>query len=143
MDKSNILFMSRYSPKCKELLNLMQKTETDFSDLEIIYLDNELTRNRLLNNDKLNISHVPTLIVNDGGVLMKIDPDNVFKWFEKFLKTTDIIVDNSPIPLTDNATANALANEKPSARTIAKTTLEDKIKLMEKERENGLFPIRR
>ena len=74
-----VLFWSKYSNNCKKLLELMN--EHNFN-IENVCVDNKDIRNRILNDKRIKLSKVPTILtLYDTGVIEKYEGDRAFALF--------------------------------------------------------------
>ena len=87
---SCILFYSKYSSSSNKLMDYIKTSGVDFTNLiglQLLCVDNEEIRKRIIENSQIGISSVPCilLIYKDGGV-EKYDGNSVFNWCEEIIK---------------------------------------------------------
>ena len=87
---SSILLYSKYSVSSKKLIDFINSSGIDLTNLiklQLLCIDNEEVRKRIIKNKQIDITSVPCLLLiyQDGG-LEKYDSDAVFKWFEQIIK---------------------------------------------------------
>ena len=58
-----ILLLSKYSPNCINLLDMLKSSGINFSFIEMIFIDNTKVRQSILNKKDYNITSVPTILV--------------------------------------------------------------------------------
>lgn len=74
-----VLFWSKYSNNCKKLLELMN--EHNFN-IENVCVDNKEIRSRILNDKRIKLSKVPTILtLYDTGVIEKYEGNRAFDLF--------------------------------------------------------------
>ena len=74
-----VLFWSKYSNNCKKLLELMN--EHNFN-IENVCVDNKEIRSRILNDKRIKLSKVPTILtLYDTGVIEKYEGTRAFDLF--------------------------------------------------------------
>jgi hypothetical protein len=78
------LIYSKYSPNSTKFLELIKNSGVDFTNLlklELLCIDNQTVRNRILKNTKIDVKSVPcVLLVFPDGSIEKYDGDHVFNW---------------------------------------------------------------
>ena len=87
---SCILLYSKYSVSSKKLMDFITLSGLDLTfliKLQVVCIDNEEVRKRIIKNKQIGITSVPSLLLiyPDGG-LEKYDYDAVFRWFEEVIK---------------------------------------------------------
>ena len=93
METTNtILMYSKYSKYSNTFIELLESSNIDFvkvTGLNIICIDNENIRKRIIDSKNVQIQNVPCILIvyNDGGV-EKYEGSDAFKWAE------DIIIKN-------------------------------------------------
>lgn len=107
---SCILLYSKYSVSSKKLMDFITSSGIDLTSLiklQLLCIDNEEVRKRIIKNKQIGITSVPSLLLiyPDGG-LEKYDCEAVFKWFEQVIKKI------TPIPeqMVENNNENILEN---------------------------------
>lgn len=76
-----IVLYSKYSPICKQVLNLYNQSTIDF--MKFLCIDNSNTRQQLMNSKKLSVSRVPcVLLMYPGGKMEKFEEGDVASWLE-------------------------------------------------------------
>jgi len=91
-----ILIYSQYSKESMKLFQVFKKYNIDTSHMSLLKVDNEVIRKKILNDKRLNIRYVPTLIfVKDSkkGVIEK------YVGFDKISQLIEIPVQQSPQPV--------------------------------------------
>lgn len=74
-----VLFWSKYSANSKKLINLMNQYD---AKIESVCIDNETVRKRLVNDKKIGISVVPTILaLYQNGVIEKYEGEKAFELF--------------------------------------------------------------
>ena len=83
----SVLIYSKYSQHCKKLLDIIQNSNVDFSELQTLCIDNEKIRNRIKSNKLLEISCVPCLLnLYQNGTVEKFETTDCFNWFNTYIK---------------------------------------------------------
>lgn len=81
-----ILVYSKYSSHCKTLFEKLRTSQVDFKalySLKLLCLDNERVRQLLLNNKKIELNIVPTvLVLFPDGVVEKYEGGTALNWVE-------------------------------------------------------------
>lgn len=82
----SVLIFSKYSSNCKKVFDLVQNSGVDFSNLQLLCIDNPKIRNRIKENKQLEINSVPCIlsIFNNGGV-EKYQGNVVFDWINNII----------------------------------------------------------
>jgi hypothetical protein len=123
---ATILLYSKYSPYSKRLMELIQKSPVNFNSLyslKLLCLDNENVRNFIINNKKIPIDFVPTvLIIFPDGIVEKYEGSHALNWAE------NIIARHRP----------PILKTPPSKFTMPQTRLEE-----EEEDEEEEVPVRK
>lgn len=81
MDSPNymILIYSKYSPKCKQILELLSQQSVDF--LKPLCVDNARARSAILSDSRYGITTVPAiLLVYPNNTVEKFEGPNVAEW---------------------------------------------------------------
>jgi hypothetical protein len=86
----SVLLYSKYSASSKSLMSMIQQSGVDFTNqfsLQSLCIDNEEIRKRIVENNQLQITSVPCLLIifPDGGI-EKYDGAHVFEWVERTIK---------------------------------------------------------
>ena len=83
----SVFLYSKYSPKCKELVNFISgKIET----LQYLCVDNKNIRKKVLNDKKFNVNNVPCILIFfDNGTVEKYEGVNAFKWCEQIVQQNE------------------------------------------------------
>ena len=89
MSNYSILLHSKYSDNSKKLLGSIEASGTnfyDFTKIQLVCIDNEEVRDRIVNNKEIDIGGVPCIlnIFNDGNV-EKYEGVDAFKWVEQII----------------------------------------------------------
>ena len=88
--KLSVLLYSNYSPKSKQIMQLIQNCGFDFvaaTQLVFFSIDNENIRRRILANKQIQISSVPCiLIVYDDGGVEKYEGATCFRWINEIIQ---------------------------------------------------------
>ena len=72
-----VLFWSKYSANSKKLINLMNQYD---ANIESVCIDNETVRKRLVKDEKIGISVVPTILaLYQNGVIEKYEGEKAFE----------------------------------------------------------------
>ena len=83
----SVLLYSKYSEICKNILNALQDCPINLNsheNFEVICIDNEKIRKKIINNKKIQVSVVPTiLVVNPTGLVEKYEGDEVINWIDQ------------------------------------------------------------
>ena len=84
------LLYSKYSSMSKQLLNKINESGIDVYSLlsiQLVCIDNDNIRTRILQNKDIEIKSVPCLLIvyPDGGV-EKYEVPHIFEWFEHVIK---------------------------------------------------------
>jgi len=93
--KNQILIYSQYSNESKKLFQVLKKYNIDTSDIFLLNVDNENIRLKIMNDKKLNIRSVPTLVfIKDPkkGIIEK------YVGYEKISELIEIPVKKPYIP---------------------------------------------
>lgn len=131
-----VLFWSKYSNNCKKLLSLMN--EHNFN-IENVCVDNKDIRNRILNDKRINLSKVPTILtLHDTGVIEKYEGEKAFALFheafnrmkqqqEKIALENKIASKKTPQTVTPKVDKPPTQNETPPQKNIETglTSLDD------------------
>ena len=73
-----VLLYSKYSESCRQLLQTMQRFG---ANIAMVCLDNKEVRQRVMNDKRLNITVVPTLLsLYDTGVVEKYEGSKVMEF---------------------------------------------------------------
>ena len=92
----SVLLYSKYSATSKKLMDIMEDSGVNFSAivaLQPLCIDNEKVRNKIIQNQQINVSSVPCiLVIFTDGVIEKYDGAHAFNWIEQ------IIVKHIPHP---------------------------------------------
>jgi hypothetical protein len=83
----NILLYSKYSSKCKSIIDMLSIIQLETINLTMLCIDNEDIRIRIRNSNNIKIDTVPCIltIFPDGGV-EKYDKNSVFNWVEEIIQ---------------------------------------------------------
>ena len=86
----SVLLYSKYSSMSKSLMNLIQTSGIDFTNqfsLQSLCIDNEEIRKRIIENQQIQVTSVPCLLVifPDGGI-EKYDGPHAFEWVEDIVR---------------------------------------------------------
>ena len=89
MSNYSILLHSKYSENSKKLLGSIDASGTnfyEFTKIQLVCIDNEQVRDRIVNNKEIDIGGVPCIlnIFNDGNV-EKYEGVDAFKWVEQII----------------------------------------------------------
>ena len=78
----SVLFYSKYSQTCKQLIQEIISSGVNFDPyLQKVCVDNENIRDRIQQNDKIEVKTVPIILtVYPDGVVEKFDGEKVFEW---------------------------------------------------------------
>ena len=93
--KNQILIYSQYSKESKKLFQVLKNYNIDTSDIFLLNVDNENIRLKIMNDKKLNIKYVPTLVfIKDPkkGIIEK------YVGYEKISELIEIPVKKPYIP---------------------------------------------
>ena len=90
----SVLLYSKYSNNSDKLMNIITTSGVDFkSILQFLCIDNEKIRNQIVQNQDIDVSSVPCiLLIFSDGLIEKYDGIKAFQWVE------DIIKQHSPQP---------------------------------------------
>ena len=84
-----IILYSKYSQHSKRLLDSLKSINIDWEkviNLQLLCIDNENIRKRILNSKDIQIKTVPCiLIIYSDGVVEKFDGPNSFEWVENII----------------------------------------------------------
>jgi thioredoxin-like negative regulator of GroEL len=99
-----IVLYSKYSPKCKDILQLLSQHSVDY--MHPLCVDNIDVRKRILNDKQYNISSVPSiLLVYPNNTIEKFEGPNVSQWLQHQLAPPEPIkVQETPPPVDTNTT---------------------------------------
>ena len=82
-----VLLYSKYSPKSKELMDLLEKAPVDLTSsigLQAVCIDNDQIRKKIQTATSVGVSAVPTiLIVHNTGAVEKYEAEHAFMWAEQ------------------------------------------------------------
>jgi hypothetical protein len=86
----SVLLYSKYSATSKKLMDLIQSSGVNFTSLlslQLVCIDNDEIRNRILKNEQIDITSVPCILIiyPDGGI-EKYDGASVFEWSEEIIR---------------------------------------------------------
>lgn len=80
-----IIIYSKYSNKCSEVFEIIKSTGIDFTqtyNIRTLCIDNDNIRKNLINNKKIELTVVPTLlIVFSTGIIEKYEGNALIEWF--------------------------------------------------------------
>lgn len=101
-----IILYSKYSQHSKRLLDSLKSINIDWEkliNLQLLCIDNENIRKRILNSKDIQIKTVPCiLIIYSDGVVEKFDGPNSFEWVENIINKHY----QSPTPHIPNSSPN-------------------------------------
>jgi hypothetical protein len=86
-----VLLYSKYSPNSNKLLDSLKNSRHDLTQvvpLQLVCVDNEMVRDRIMKDKTIQISSVPCILIiyNDGGV-EKFEGTNAFNWVDELIQT--------------------------------------------------------
>jgi len=118
---SNILLYSKFSPCCEKLFELVGTVPEFLQYFRIIpiCIDNKNIRDKILQERKIMVNYVPTLLLMVGdGVIEKYEGEYVFEWIREKInpkKNEDIPVDKNIQPIQNiQKNVNTRAPKKPT-----------------------------
>ena len=79
------LFYSKYSEKCKSLMNALKECPINFYEktgVKIVCLDNKNIRKRVLQDKNIRLKTVPTIVMLNNGNVLKLNYFQIIKWIE-------------------------------------------------------------
>jgi hypothetical protein len=122
-----IFIYSKYSSNCKQFFEIIQRSNVDFTadNLKLLCVDNEKIRPFILNNKKIQLGIVPTiLIIFTNGVVEKYEGHTAFNWLES------IILKHKP-PMQEKSIIHVqpeLEKNIPQPQLIQEKNIKEKIK---------------
>ena len=82
----SVLVFSKYSQNCKRLLDTISNSGVNFSNLQLLCIDNDKVRQRILENDQFNITVVPSILcVYSNGNVEAYEGSNAFNWVHEII----------------------------------------------------------
>ena len=82
----SVLIYSKYSPLSKELFDKINKSPISFSYLQLLCVDNKKIRDRVKENNQLNIRGLPTiLLVFPDGRVEKYEGSIAIDWIDQII----------------------------------------------------------
>ncbi len=136
------LIYSKYSANSTKFLELIKNSGVDFTNLlklELLCIDNQTIRNRIMKNTKIDIKSVPcVLIVFPDGNIEKYDGDSVFNW-------ASTIISNHKQVVEQNRQQKEKYEKtiKEQAIEEAKVQLRKEQEMKKKQEQISIKPIRR
>jgi hypothetical protein len=86
---NNVLLYSKFSPNCEKLFSLINAIPDFLQYFRIvpICIDNQAVRNKILQEGKIMVNYVPTLLIMMGnGTIEKYEGEYVFEWVREKIK---------------------------------------------------------
>ena len=85
----SVLFYSKYSGQCTNLLNKIENSDIsifNMFDIKKFCIDNKKVRSRIKNNNKLQITKVPVIItVRQDDIVEKYEGNQAFQWVDDLI----------------------------------------------------------
>lgn len=122
MDKMYVLLYSKYSSNSKRIIDQLENSTIDLSKsigLQLLCVDNEQLRNRILKSKQIKILSVPCLLILlPDGTVEKYEGQTMFTWFDEIIislqpkiPNTSMQTNNINIYTNDNKKENKIINE--------------------------------
>jgi hypothetical protein len=136
------LIYSKYSSNSTKFLELIKNSGVDFTNLlklELLCIDNQTIRNRIMKNTKIDIKSVPcVLIVFPDGNIEKYDGDSVFNWASTIISNHKQVVEQNR-----QQKENYEKTIKEQAIEEVKLQLRKEQEMKKKQEQISIKPIRR
>ncbi len=123
MDKICVLLYSKYSNNSKKIIDRLEQSNIDISKtigLQLLCIDNEQLRNRILKSKQIKIVSVPCLLILlPDGTVEKYEGQDMFNWFDEILHSLQQKNIPQPPPqptinmFNDGQKENKVINEEP------------------------------
>ena len=89
MDKMYVLLYSKYSSNSKKIIDKLENSSIDLSKsigLQLLCIDNEQLRKRILKSKQIKILSVPCLLILlPDGTVEKYEGETMFTWFDEII----------------------------------------------------------
>lgn len=135
----SVLMYSKYSATSKKLMDFIQSSGVDFTtilSLQLVCIDNDEIRNRILQNDQIDITSVPCLLIiyPDGGI-EKYDGPRIFEWTEEIIRK--YAPPPRPTPHPQKSEEQKWREQKAIERQQAEQQEKEKLMIREKIKEQN------
>jgi hypothetical protein len=136
------LIYSKYSANSTKFLDLIKNSGVDFTNLlklELLCIDNQTVRNRILKNTKIDVKSVPcVLIVFPDGKIEKYDGEHVFNWASTIISNHKEVIEK-----TRQQKEKYEKTIKEEAIEEAKAQIRKEQEIKNKQEQISIKPIRR
>ena len=130
-----VLFWSKYSNNCKKLLSLMHEKHIN---IENVCVDNKKIRSRILNDKRINLSKVPTILaLYETGVIEKYEGEKAFALFHSAFNQ----VKQSSQPTVQKTMNTAPKNTEPQVNTPPVNNKPNETEPKNSEATNGMTSL--